>query len=1353
MFHRSFLLLLICYFCSYASEDFDQQLPMSDIEGGSICMVEGVNVITGNYSFFMDPLVVPGPQPVSFQIGYIADLLWRNNFDTKLYFSPQFSYGYFFQFGSGAYFDQTDDQEYSYKIKMSHGSNKGLTNIGQGEISAKTSHRNILVNLPDQSKSGFASFTTGSGEKKSFKRIRENTAQCEFQLVREFKPNGTQVFYGGLCQKPNSLPQRFKIRSADAHNRINFASVQVKSFRGKNPKVIEASDGREVRIEYISLKDNLLPKGINHPHLPYYNFEYLVDHFEKPLLFKIFKGKGRQTELSYYGQGKKPKKKEKDFLRGKVKKISKVIGGGLDNCDQYHFEYKINDEKNRQIYRGNTIVTDALGYRRNFVYGDNLKITSITHSASENTFLKIEAFAWSQERLVRKELRNRAGSLFMHHYTYDDSGNVIREDLKGRFSGCGDALETCFKEYTYSNDKFNNMLSAADDDTTTVFVYKNNTDLCSKELVTDNGNILRRKFMEYDNYSTLTKEIADDSSSEKEDDFTGMTHRIIKYYTPKKSAPCIGYPIEIKEVYFDFETKKEKQIKRLVNDYTREGWLTKQEVYDADDNYCYTLEWEYNRFGKVTKELDPLGHVITRDYDIYGNIIREEGSKLGQITLYKYNFLNQPIRKEIRNEGSNSFVETYKYNQMGYRTLSRNIFGEGKVDKYDSYGRNIETVLPNALGENGLQPISVKRQFDCLGNVTQVTDPLGRETKKTYNILGKPTSITYPDGTSEQWIYNLNGTLKTHKDKKGTETHFEWDCLKRLIGKTVISSDGEVLSKEIKTYKGSLLVSETDAAGTKTNYSYDGAGRKIAAEREGRLTTYEYDSLGRESVVKQWHDGNWIASVKIYDFCNQIIDEYREDSSGRIWGRVQIEYDETGNKISEIVHTDEGLSITKTEYNVLNQPTKIIDPLGYATYIDYNFEFRNEFEQRVLQKTTVDPKGIQTVETYDVFDRVIRVEKKDPFGQMLSKVDRRFDFVGNLIQEEQTVIAPGKDDRTITNLMEYNSADQLTCLIEAAGSNDQRVTRYEYNDFGEKEKILKPNGIVLKYTYNALGLVEKLESLNAPEESAICYEYTYDNLKNLISVVDRINNFETERRYNDHSEMIFEKLGNDLEIFYEKDYLGRTVKTTFPCQKEVGYLYQGDHLLQAVYKTSQDEYYANYRYGLSGKLKRIHQIGLAGRIGISYDLMGRETCRDSKYWYQNNIIYDETGNLISRDVTDQWGLNHCEYSYDKLDQLVSEEGMATHSYTHDSMNNRIVYDGGEIAINDLNQVLTANGKTYAYDLAGNLILDNDSSYLYDALDRLITVVKNEEKYRYIYDSQNRRIAKQKYCKTTSRLES
>ena len=98
---------------------------------------------------------------------------------------------------------------------------------------------------------------------------------------------------------------------------------------------------------------------------------------------------------------------------------------------------------------------------------------------------------------------------------------------------------------------------------------------------------------------------------------------------------------------------------------------------------------------------------------------------------------------------------------------------------------------------------------------------------------------------------------------------------------------------------------------------------------------------------------------------------------------------------------------------------------------------------------------------------------------------------------------------------------------------------------------------------------------------------------------------------------------------------------------------------------------------------------------------------------------------------DYWGHERCDYSYDKLNQLASEEGLASHSYTHDSINNRVAYDGEEIAINDLNQVLTANGKTYTYDLAGNLISDSETSYLYDALDRLTTVIKNEEKYRYV----------------------
>ncbi len=116
-------------------------------------------------------------------------------------------------------------------------------------------------------------------------------------------------------------------------------------------------------------------------------------------------------------------------------------------------------------------------------------------------------------------------------------------------------------------------------------------------------------------------------------------------------------------------------------------------------------------------------------------------------------------------------------------------------------------------------------------------------------------------------------------------------------------------------------------------------------------------------------------------------------------------------------------------------------------------------------------------------------------------------------------------------------------------------------------------------------------------------------------------------------------------------------------------------------------------------------------------------------------------------MSDCFGEQDCGYSYDNLNQLASEEGLAFHTYTHDSLYNRVEHNGRQIQINDLNQVTHANGKSYTYDPSGNILSDTTGEYSYDALDRLITVTKNEEKYRYIYDSQNRRIAKRKYRKT------
>jgi RHS repeat-associated protein len=79
---------------------------------------------------------------------------------------------------------------------------------------------------------------------------------------------------------------------------------------------------------------------------------------------------------------------------------------------------------------------------------------------------------------------------------------------------------------------------------------------------------------------------------------------------------------------------------------------------------------------------------------------------------------------------------------------------------------------------------------------------------------------------------------------------------------------------------------------------------------------------------------------------------------------------------------------------------------------------------------------------------------------------------------------------------------------------------------------------------------------------------------------------------------------------------------------------------------------------------------------------------------------------------------------------------------HDSLNNRVLSDGKPIVLNSLNQVVHYDNEAYAYDVNGNLALKGDVAFEYDALDRLIRVIKPNETYRYTYDAFNRRLTKE-----------
>ncbi len=67
--------------------------------------------------------------------------------------------------------------------------------------------------------------------------------------------------------------------------------------------------------------------------------------------------------------------------------------------------------------------------------------------------------------------------------------------------------------------------------------------------------------------------------------------------------------------------------------------------------------------------------------------------------------------------------------------------------------------------------------------------------------------------------------------------------------------------------------------------------------------------------------------------------------------------------------TDHGPAITRQEYNGHGKLYKTIDALGNETRYEYNYSHINPHHQKVLQITTIDPLGNQTIVTHDTWGK------------------------------------------------------------------------------------------------------------------------------------------------------------------------------------------------------------------------------------------------------------------------------------------------------------------------------------------------------------------------------------------------
>ncbi|MDX8431203.1 MAG: RHS repeat-associated core domain-containing protein [Candidatus Algichlamydia australiensis] len=1227
-----------------------------------------------------------------------------------------------------------------------------FTNTSRGALGGRTNPRNRKVTF--DAKNSIYELHLGDGTRRYYglapKRKREKRIRKKgrkFVLIRERLANGNQIKY---CYDSKKRP--IEIRSTNPSGDQVYAWVKIKYYGTHNPSFfVRTSDEHSYLYHYKRVEktenyylDLIFKDGEERERIQYKDPENLVikgrsfggDRFVGASFYPL----AEETDVD----GKRVKLKPNDPRTGRVKVLRAPNYGSGKQRIAKKFFYHLTKEKDEEKRIDRTDVKDFYGNRVTYHYTDKMVLTGMDYHDTRYKYLLFERYFFEKGFLKSKLYKDgKYKNQLARAYVYDEQGNVLEDQLYGNLSGeCQIPLEMekkmplengieCFKT-AYQYNKQNLIQKKIESHGREIlYYYLPDTDLIVGQLVTFEGEIKRRKIFKYDENHLLVESYEDDGSSFELDSVAGVTQRSITRYHYWDEGEGLHLPKEIATWYW--EKGEETFLGKVAFAYNQSCQVTKKETYDAEGKFCFAEEFNYDRDGNQIYRKDPLGYEIRARYDKYGNKIREREVATNLVTKYRYNAHNQLVAKEEVAPGTGEVKgEYFKYNCSGYLYEKRDELRNVTRFANDFFGNVRKCTYPG--GE-----ITETAAYNFQNKPIEEIDANGNCKKTAYNARGKPIAITHPDNTRETFTYYLHGKVKTYTDRMGrtTTTTYDYD-LRPLVVETR-SLNGELLSREESIYDAFQLLSKTNHVGLTTEYSYDGAGRKIE-ERfitpDGEIVTKtEYDSRSRPfKTTLVAEDSEAQVTIKKYDDLGRVIEERDEDAHGKVFKKAAYVYDSHGNKTQVLQYINENSAKECFQYDVFDRLITHTNSLGYATHIQYKKIVPNKRDPITLQKITT---GVcpDTVETYDQFGRVASKEISNENGERIFYEEYYYDGKGQLVEQFSHVCPT---DIIKATLYVYDADGQIVRLEEASGSEEQRVTHYSYNPDGNRLTLLKPDGTSLYYTYDAWGREKSIIS----SHKDIHYELEYDLYGNLIEAKDLVQGTSTTRQVNALGFLLSEKGAHGHTIRYETNTLGQRKTLHLPDHSAIKYRHDAFHMRKILRYNAAGKKLYTHRYddyNLSGSPQSEKLICNLGESIHQFDPLRREVQRISPFHYERYEQFDPSGNLLVKTLS--LDKRQALYTYDLLNQLVEEQGPWEHTYTCDSHNNRIEKDDSDYETDQLNQLHATATAAYTYDANGNPISKNGITFEYDSLDRLTRVTTPTEIYNYTYDYFHRRLIK------------
>jgi YD repeat-containing protein len=276
-----------------------------------------------------------------------------------------------------------------------------------------------------------------------------------------------------------------------------------------------------------------------------------------------------------------------------------------------------------------------------------------------------------------------------------------------------------------------------------------------------------------------------------------------------------------------------------------------------------------NRLGSVDL---PSGATVNLLYDAAGRLTNRSSS-IGEAAVFQYNG-NDMVTVMTDNTGS-----TINYYDAAGR-LEGMDFPAGASVRYGRDNLDRITWITNPATTGGT-PYVTHYEYDVVGNLKTITDPMSGQTSFTYDRVNRKTSRTLPNGVVTTYDYDWRDRVTNIVHKIGTTVLASVGYARGLSGEPteIVREDGTYV---LLGYDGALRLTNevyynaSSIAIATNGYGYDADGNRVSLLTGGvtytnavsagyRVTqvktngttveTYDYDNGGaRDGHHPEWHN-------------------------------------------------------------------------------------------------------------------------------------------------------------------------------------------------------------------------------------------------------------------------------------------------------------------------------------------------------------------------------------------------------------------------------------------------------------------------------------------------------------------